>query len=133
MPDVNAILPAFNMPAPTARRFRFGAALIIVMAPDTVRVFPEEIFTVLFAVVCENVSDVQAALAVTVTVNPPVMVTSSPATGIWAPLHVVVAFQFPVAAEDTEVAIAVAANKTVSTMTNAQSTIFFMVFSEKMC
>jgi hypothetical protein len=104
-PLVNAMLPAFKMPAPTAREFKV-AARGMVIAPDTVKVTPELMFRFAVVEAVVKVTEAHAAAAVTVTVKPPSMVTVSPATGTDAPLappevadQVLVAFQFPLATE----------------------------------
>jgi hypothetical protein len=109
---VNAILPAFKVPDPTAIRFSPAPDLGIVIAPETVKVIPELIVNEV-AVVTVKVIDVQAAAAVTVTLNPPSIVTASPATGIGAPGappevvdHVAVEFQLPLATEKRAAAFA---------------------------
>jgi hypothetical protein len=66
----------------------------IVMAPVSVRV--KVLLTVIVPEEVLNAIDAQAAFAVTVTVMPLFMVTTSPATGTEAPPHVAVAFQLPV-------------------------------------
>ena len=106
-PLVNATLPAFKLPAPTAIVFKPAPDRGIVIAPDTLRVIPLFIVREV-AVTFVKVIDAQAAFAVTVTLNPPSIVTTSPATGkIPAPTagppelsdHVVFVFQLPVALE----------------------------------
>ena len=102
-PLVNAILPAFSVPAPTETRFSAEPDLGMVTAPETVSVTPELIVKDV-AVVVVNVIEAQAASAVTETLCPPSIVTVSPATGTLAPAtppevvdHVAVEFQLPVA------------------------------------
>jgi len=100
--------PAVRDPAPTASVCIYPVeGLIMVISPETVNVLLPEIETFaleLVALVYEIVA--QAAAAVTVTVTPLSMKTSSPATGKDAPEEppdvadqVPVEFQLPVATE----------------------------------
>ena len=104
---MKAILATFNDPAPTAMRLEADPLDTrgIVIAPDTVSVIPELIVSEV-AVLFVKVIDVQAALAVTVTLKPFSINTTSPATGTEAPAappevadHVEVEFQLPEATE----------------------------------
>jgi hypothetical protein len=102
---VNTILPALKFPAPTANKFIPLPDLGIVIEPETESVNPRfNVKEVAVAVV--KVIDAHAASAVIVTLCPPSMVTTSPATGTDTPDvppevadQVEVAFQLPVATE----------------------------------
>jgi hypothetical protein len=128
--DVNAMLPAFNVPVPTAMRFlKEVFALIIVIQPETVRVCPELMDMVLLAVCWENVKVAQAALAETVILYLPVRITSSPATGTWLGVQLPAEFQVPVALDVMVVAIAIALSVTISTIVRMQNVYFFMLLT----
>ena len=102
------MLPAFKMPAPTARVLAVVEVRGIVIVPETDKVTPELMALVLLSVAESKVIEAHAAFAVTVTVRlPPPMFTISPATGelaAAAPVklvvdQVVLTFQLPVALE----------------------------------
>ncbi len=124
---VKAILPAVNVPEPTASVFEPAPDPSgIVMAPETASVWPEFIITLVAAEGVGKVMEVAAAFAVTVTVAPEAIVTVSPLPGTDPPTHVVVALQLPpeavlVAADaDTEVGLKNSiATKTESTQNTA--------------
>jgi hypothetical protein len=113
-----SMLPTDRLPAPTATRLTPVATLAIDNAPDTVNEKFEFIVREL-AVTFVKVILAQLAFALMVTLNPPTILTISPATGAEAPGvppaeadHVDVAFQFPDATEylvaaDTAGAIAI--------------------------
>ncbi len=65
------------------------------MVPDTLRLIPELSVNVLFDLLAAKVIDAQAAFAETVTLWPPLIITTSPATGTPVPLQVASLFQFP--------------------------------------
>jgi len=95
-PLVNAMLPAFKIPAPTASVLVELEFLGMVTAPETERVTPELMLTVPPEFVpWVKVRDLQDTVAVTVTVAPLAIVTSSPEPGTTPPTQVVVAFQLP--------------------------------------
>lgn len=103
--DGKSILPTDKLPAPTATLLTPLVTLAIDNAPDTVNEKFEFIVREL-AVAFVKVMLAQLAFAVIVTLNPPMMLTLSPATGAEAPGappaladHVDVAFQFPEATE----------------------------------
>ena len=80
--------------------------LLIVILPETDNVLVPEIVRELAPVKVVKLTDAQAAVAVTVTVKPRSIVTTSPATGTEAPApppdvadQVAMAFQLPVATE----------------------------------
>ena len=82
---VKAMIPAFNAPSATFKRFNcpLELALGMVIVPETVNVTPEFIYKVLetFVVVPSKFKVVQAASAEIVTVLPFPILTTSPATG----------------------------------------------------
>ena len=115
-PLVKAMLPAFKMPAPTDMILILFGCRGMVIAPETVRVIPELMVTIVLAVLATSyVIEAHAAVAVTVTVNPPPILTTSPATGNVPALvaltkltvdQVVLEFQLPIALEKYVVAFA---------------------------
>ena len=103
-PAVNAMLPAFKMPSPTATVL-VPEGLLMVRVPETDNATPGLMLKVVVAPVPKMI-DVHAASALTVTLKPDASVTSSPATGTAAPGappevsdQVAILFQFPVATE----------------------------------
>jgi hypothetical protein len=84
--------PHTNIPSPTAIVLSLFPPVggLTVKAPVTVRVIPELICKVVYALAPFMVKDKQVLASVTVTVAPAAMVTSSPAPGTTPPLQVVV-------------------------------------------
>lgn len=116
-PLVNAILPAFKVPAPTAIKFTPLLDLGMVIAPATVSVMP--VLIVKDVAVVVKVIDAHAASAVTVTLNPPTIDTASAEPGIKVPVgaHVLGSLQFPLFMEvklAPFVTIAISINPNVS-------------------
>ena len=93
--------PAFRIPAPTVRLVFAAVGAVMVIAPLTSRVTPELIVMPFppAALLAAIATVVAAASAVTVTIWPLSIVTSSPATGMTPPAHVAAVFQLPVCAD----------------------------------
>jgi hypothetical protein len=108
--DVNAMLPAFKVPAPTARVLPPEELVLgIVTAPETVKVIPELMLNKVVPLEVVKSTVAHAALAVTVTAVPAPIITASLEVGVVGfpePLpdrvQVPELLQFPVA-EDVKV------------------------------
>jgi hypothetical protein len=97
VPPGIAMLAALNVPVPTATvLLKFAVGAVMVIAPETVRLFVPLMVIPLLAAGALIVILVHAAATSTVTITPLLMVTVSPATGTGFPPHVAVLLQLPV-------------------------------------